>query len=274
MVSLEQLEELAARIVQLETTFSDESTAAATAATAVGGHGSRRAGVDNRALGRPISFNGEDVTWRDWSVGFTTHSEPADPVALAHSLQVDETILAASLNLYHLVPHLTAGPAFDKVVTSGDGEGLRAWHLLASRWSPMLRSRSAGILLELTRFDFAGDLLSKMEECERAVPTFHKMHGETVSSAIQLGMVLNRLRDSEFATRLVVNAECLKEWHNIKTEEVNCCGRRSLHFGREDSGTQPMDVVAVSQGTGKGRGTNHDSVTNCWKPGPLRKTVG
>ena len=55
------------------------------------------------------------------------HVEAADPVALVNSLQVDDTILEASLGLYHVSLHLTTGPALDKVVTSGSGDGLKAW---------------------------------------------------------------------------------------------------------------------------------------------------
>ena len=75
------------------------------------------------------------------------HGEVADPIALVNSLQVDETILEASLDLYHLLLHFTTRPALDKV-TRGDGEPVA----LVARWDPKLRSRSAGILLELMRF--------------------------------------------------------------------------------------------------------------------------
>ena len=90
--------------------------------------------VDTEALGRPASFNGT-MPRRDWSVVFRscaglfmfntplTTRLPHDRVALVNSLQVDETVLKASLDLYDLLLHLTKGPALDKEVTSGDGEG-------------------------------------------------------------------------------------------------------------------------------------------------------
>ena len=163
-------------VVQLETTLNDERAAAA---TAVGGQGSRRAGtglgVGTRSLGRPISFNGLDGNWGNWSVVFRwlvntsltallAHAEAADPVALANSLQENGTTPAASVDLYHFLLHLTTGPAIDKEVTIGDGECLKARHPLVARWDPMLGSRSAGIMLELVPRDFADDLLSKMED--------------------------------------------------------------------------------------------------------------
>ena len=45
------------------------------------------------------------------------HSEAADP-ALAKSLHVDETTLATSLELYHLLQNLTTGPALDKMAAA------------------------------------------------------------------------------------------------------------------------------------------------------------
>ena len=59
-------------------------------------------------------------------------------------------------------------------------------------WESRLRSWSAGVLLELTRFDFAGDLLSDAEENERAAKVFQKVSGEKMSSAIKVGMELKR----------------------------------------------------------------------------------
>ena len=55
--------------MQLETTLNERAAGAtaATTATAVGGLAPREAGtgsaVDTRALGRHITFNGEDVKW-------------------------------------------------------------------------------------------------------------------------------------------------------------------------------------------------------------------
>ena len=110
-----------------------------------------------------------------------SHAEAADPVALANSLELGETTLAASLLLQHLLLHATTGPVLDKAVTSGDGDGPKARHSPVARRGPKLRSRSSFILLELTKFDFTSDLLCKMEEYEGAVPTFQSVGGETGS---------------------------------------------------------------------------------------------
>ena len=126
----------------------DEGSAATTAAaaTAVGGLEVTGVEIDTLALGRPTSLNGDDAKWSGWSVvvrsfeelvktSLTTllpHAEP-DPVALVNSLQVDQTVLAASLDRYLLLLRLTAGLTDKNVVTS-DGEGLKARHSLVARW--------------------------------------------------------------------------------------------------------------------------------------------
>ena len=71
-ITLEQLEELAARSVQLEATLNDERAAAATtpaaATTAVGGQGSKksrnRSGSRHSSPGQTDPFNGDDAKWR------------------------------------------------------------------------------------------------------------------------------------------------------------------------------------------------------------------
>ena len=105
--------------------------------------GSRRAGtelgVNTRALGRPISFNGEDRKWRDWSVVFRSPAELVNTSLtklLPDAEAADLVALAKRNNTcsvpgpLHLLLHLTTGRALDKVATSGDREGLNAWHSL------------------------------------------------------------------------------------------------------------------------------------------------
>ena len=117
-----------------------------------------------RAVGfanRPVGASEETGVSRSCAVLVQTslalllrHVEAADPVALGNSLQVDETILAA----FHGLLHLMTGAALDKVVTSSDGEGLRARHSLMARCDPKVTSRSVGIFIEPTRLGFAGKL--------------------------------------------------------------------------------------------------------------------
>ena len=201
-------------------------------------------------------------------------AETANPAQLRNDVLADDGSRAASRDLFHLLLHLTTGPALDRVVNCGDGEGLLAWHRVVERYDPKLRSRSAGLLLELMRFDFAGDMLSRIEEFERAVVTFQNASGETVSSAMKVGMVLNRLPDNELATHLVLNAERLKEWSDFKSEIVNISKARAAAAGAYAMGTQkasgggivPMDVDALYGGKDRGGKRGGGSGGEPWKP--------
>ena len=207
------------------------------------------------------------------------HAEAPDPVVLASSLQVDESILAACLDLYHLSLHFTTAPAFDKVVTSGDGESLKARRLLVAGRGLKLRSGSAEILLELMRFHFTNDLLCKIEEYERAAPPFQNVSGESVSPTMKVGIVFNTLGDTVLASRLAINAERLEEWHDFKTELTNVLNAGVVDISRAraaaagahtlarkntpNSGTRSTDVDAVSKGAGKGGGSESRIRLNC-----------
>ena len=105
---------------------------------------------DNDRLASTLSKNwlwawtrnlGEDARWRDWSVVFRScadlvKKETDDDDATSRSRRGLGT---DGREADHLLLHLTSGPALERVVTGGDGEGLRAWS------DPKLQSRSADI---------------------------------------------------------------------------------------------------------------------------------
>ena len=85
-----------------------------------------------------------------------------------------------------------------------------------------------------------------------------------LSSAINVGMVLNRLGDSELASHFLMNAEKLKQCHDIKTEVINITRPGAVAAGvcytlvkkkTLYSGILLTDIDAVSKVTGKGRGS-------------------
>ena len=251
MATADQVQALLDRIQNLEAQIISAGVAAKGAGKGRVGPG---LGVDTRALGRPSMFDGQDVKWRDWSVVFKSYAglvnerlatlmapaETAEPATLRNDALANDEARQASRDLFHLLLHLTSGPALDRVVNCGDGEGMLAWNRVVERYDPKLRSRSAGLLLELLRFDFAGDMLTRIEEFERSVVTFQNASAEQVSSGMKVGMVLNRLPDSELATHLVLNAERLKEWSDFKNEIVNVSKARAAAAGAYGLGTQKM----------------------------------
>ena len=69
---------------------------------------------------------------------------------------------------------------------------------------------------------------------------------------MKVGMIVDRLGDSEVASRLVMNAERPKDWHDIQTEVINITLARAAAVeahtlagkNASNSGIQPVDVDA------------------------------
>ena len=52
------------------------------------------------------------------------------PTAETNAGLLEDEQVQASTDLCHLLLHSTSGPALDRVLNAGSGEGLRAWQLL------------------------------------------------------------------------------------------------------------------------------------------------
>ena len=238
--------------------------------------GGSRVGIDTRNLGRPASFVGTDETWRDWCVVFRSYSAIVNPrlqelmedAERESSPEMNETLdtaedRVASTELYHLLLHSCQKTALDRVINAGSSEGLRAWQLLVERFDPRIRSRAAGHLLGLLQYDFSGDVLAKVESFERALSQYESSSNEIVSEALRIGIVLNRIQDSELSTHLMLNAERLKTWSAFRKEMVDVSRAKAAAAGAYSKVTAgaahaPMDVDALNRAySGKG--------PQCWK---------
>ena len=112
-------------------------------------------------LGRPETFQGEETKFRDWAIvvrsycslinkdlrTLMTDAENSDTPAVR--AVIDPQYTDACVELYHVLLHLTRGPAMDRVVNAGEFEGLEGWRQLVRRYDPALRSRHAGNLMEI-----------------------------------------------------------------------------------------------------------------------------
>ena len=117
---------------------------------------------------------------------------------------LEEEQVQTSSDLYHLRLHSTSGSALDRVVNAGSVEGLRAWQLLIEMYDRHIRSRAAGQLLKLLQFVFSGDMLAKLMAYECDLTLYEQVSGEKISDDLRVGIVLNRITDTELATHLIV----------------------------------------------------------------------
>ena len=75
-----------------------------------------------------------------------------------------------------------------------------------------MKSRIAGQLLSLLQFDFSGDMLAQLEAYERDLALHEQASGEKISDGLRVGIVLNRVTDTELATHLLLNSERFQTW--------------------------------------------------------------
>ena len=139
-------------------------------------------------------------------------------------------------------------------MNAGSAEGLCAWRLLVERYDPHIRSRTAGQLLSLLQFDFSGDMLAKLESFERDLALYEQASGEKISDGLRVGIVLNRVTDTELATQLLLNSERFETWTIFRRELADvsraraaASGAHQMRRGANDSSTAPMEIDALQQ---------------------------
>jgi len=163
---------------------------------------------------------------------------------------VSEPQRQASRTLFTLLLHSVKGVALDKVVNSGEGEGITAWRNLVERYEPKALARQAGTLQALLQWSFAGDILERLESWEREVARYEVISKEVISDGVRIGIVLRQLEESPLKQHLVLNSERLKTWKTFVEEMVQV--RTALNAAA--SGSSPMDIGGVSD-------------AQCWKCG-------
>ncbi len=228
----ELMQQMAARIQDLERRLADTQSAAAAATPVPSGTPEARAPnsvghgfgtVDTRVLGKPETFDGTQSKWKDWSTVARAYfmlvspdlqrlmadaEASADPVL--NALALDQSEVKASTTLYYVLLMLCRGPAMDRVVNSGVGEGLEAWRQLVLRHEPRQRSRYAGQMMELLSWSFAGDVVARLEAFEREVTQWKAASKEVMSDSILIGVVLRNLEEGGLKQHLIMNADKLK----------------------------------------------------------------
>ena len=147
----------------------------------------------------------------------------------------------AGRELYHILISMIRGQALDKVVNAGRFNGVEAWRLFTDRYDPKIKSRTAGRLVTLLRWNFNGYVMSLLEAFEREVATYTLNTSERISDNLKIGLVLNNLEgDSALRDHLLMNAARLTTW-TLFLEEL-------VEIIRVRQGPRPMDVGGVKGG--------------------------
>jgi hypothetical protein len=246
-------------------------------------------GVDTRTLGRPEHFDGNEKSWCDWSTVFRAYAglvnnqlveglndaEGTSVADVTNGVQVEETMARASQALYYMLVLLVRGEALNIVVNAGPGEGLLSWRRLVQRYEPVVKTRLAGLLCQILRWSFSGDIQARLELFERELIRWERKASEKISDQIRIGIVLNSLEEGSLRDHLVMNSSRLETWSAFKEEVTNIKRAQSSSGGIDPNA---MDIGAFNKGNGKGgkgkgkKGSGKGgSCHNCGKPGHYAK---
>ena len=100
-------------------------------------------------------------------------------------------------------------------------------------------------------------MLAKLEAYERDLALYEQASREKISDGLRVGIVLNRVTDTELATHLLLNSERFQKWAQNRRELVDVLACKSSSSGSQmrrgvnDSNTAPMEMDALQQHSDK-----------------------
>ena len=101
-------------------------------------------------------------------------------------------------------------------------------------------------------------MLAKLEAYERDLALYEQASGEKISDGLRVGIVLNRVSDTELATHLLLNSERFQTWALFRRELVDvsraraaASGAYQMRRGANDFNTAPMEIDALQQHSDK-----------------------
>ena len=74
-------------------------------------------------------------------------------------------------------------------------------------------------------------MLAKLEAYERDLALYEQASGEKISDGLRVGIVLNRVTDTELATHLLLNSERFQTWALLSTRACGCLACKSSSVG-------------------------------------------
>ena len=162
--------------------------------------------MDAKALRGVDSFDGSQKAWRDWNVVTKNYATLLDKrmsaimreaelgaQSVANSNMVDDDTRLASQKLFYLLVTSCRGPALDRIVNAGQGEGALAWRYLIEKYEPRALTRQAGLLQQLLAWSFTGDVSERLEGWERELSRYEALSGETITDGVKIGVIIRQL---------------------------------------------------------------------------------
>ena len=220
MSTPEEREQMAAAIQQLNARLQQQETAVTILTqeteslarqvqgmTGTPGQRVRVGVVGTRVIGKPDQFDGDPMTYADWSFKLRTYlgvvdqryqeelaKTEASPTPRLNAT-LDSEGSALSTQMYSILVMTTAGAALDKCHTACVNEGFEAWRQFVMEWERKLRTRCVcGTLCERVGVPIQRRH-SKQAGCVRENRTRQREPAKTLNNDIQIGVTMLVMED-------------------------------------------------------------------------------
>ena len=227
----------------------------------------------------PDKFDGKMENWEDWSWQVKAYvslfkvealrvledAETArSPITddILERLEVDTTelvdteLVKFSRQLHYLLTQITSGSA--RLVVRGNTElnGFESWRLLARRFSLPGTALDISLLTRVLEFKFRPDHFEQdYSEWETLKARYERQSGSALPDSILVATLLSKTTGA-LQQHLRLNVRSLDTYETVRNvitayyQSRHVTGFRSL----SDTGPTPMDIGAMWQRKGKGRG--------------------
>ena len=174
--------------------------------------------VGTRVIGKPDQFNGDPMTYADWSFKLRTYlgvvdqryqdelaKTGASPTPRLNAT-LDSEGSALSTQMYYILVMTTAGAALDECRDACVNEGFEAWREFVMEWERKLRTRCVGLFVNVLGYRFRDDIPNKLAAFERTVHDNENQSAKTLNNDIQIGVTMLGMEDIRVKQHLIRNS--------------------------------------------------------------------
>ena len=151
--------------------------------------------------------------------------------------------------MYHILVVTNAGAALDKCHNARVNERFEAWRQFVMDWKPKLRTRYAGLLMNVLVYGFRDDIPTKLAAFERTVHDYENQSATTVDDDIKIGVTMLGTEDMRVKEHLIRNSVSITTWNQMREEMLEIT-RTQQYI---DSQPMPMQLGTNPKSKGKGK---------------------
>ena len=117
------------------------------------------------------------------------------------------------------------------------------------QWEPRAKTRLTGMLVQILKKTFGGDIQNGLESWERLIREFESQSEYKLPDFVLCGIILAGIEDHVMKEHIAMSSNRLDSYLKMKSEIV-CIARTKAAVSR----ASPMEIDAIYKGKGKNKG--------------------